>query len=369
MTPVLSGDSPIRILVADDSPFMRVALTRMIESHARLRVVGEVADGRQALDEIARVDPDVITLDIDMPHANGLDVLRRIMQTRPKPVIVVSSVTQEGAEETLEALALGAFDYIPKLVSDDSFNILSIRDDLVAKIFAAAASRPASSSAPAKIVEKRPEPPPSPRRGSFPSFIPGIVAIGASTGGPKALQDVLPRIPADFPAGIVIVQHMPAGFTGPFARRLDQLSKISVHEASDDDAILPGHALLAPANWHITIHSRASSDLCVRLSKSPANSLHMPSVDVMMLSAAETCGPQVMGVIMTGMGSDGALGMKAIHDRGGYTVGQDEASCSVYGMPRACAEAGVLNRVVPLSLISEEILWAAKSSASLKPTA
>ncbi|HTV59259.1 MAG TPA: chemotaxis response regulator protein-glutamate methylesterase [Verrucomicrobiae bacterium] len=361
-----ANEPAIRVLVADGSPFMRVALTRMIQSHPRLRVVAEVANAREVLAQIARFDPDVITLDIEMHNMDGLEILRRIMEDHPKPVIVVSSVTREGAEETLEALALGAFDCIPKLVSSDSFNILSIRDQLLEKIFAASAAPP---PLPPRLHERMPEPPPDSRLPAALDFPPAVIAIGASTGGPKAIQEIIPRLPADFPAGIVIVQHMPPGFTSPFARRLGDLSRIAVREAAHGDHIRPGLALVAPALSHITLSSCSPSGFCVHLSKTPAGTLHTPSVDVMMLSAAEVCGSHVMGVIMTGMGSDGARGMKAIHDSGGYTIGQDESSCSVYGMPRACAELGILDRVVPLSRLSEEILWAARSpAASWKPS-
>lgn len=360
-----ADQTAVRVLVAGGSSFTRVALTRMIQSHPRLRVVAEVANAREVLAEIARLDPDVITLDIEMQKMNGLDILRRVMANHPKPVIVVTSVTQEGAEETLEAFALGAFDCIPRIVSSDSFHILSLRAQLVDKIFAASTAHPPLSP---KVSEKLPDPPPASRFPAALDFPPSVIAIGTSTGGPKALQELIPCLPADFPAGIVIVQHMPLGFTSPFARRLDDLSRIAVREAAHGDHIRPGVALLAPALSHITFAPCSPSGFCVHLSKTPSDTLHIPSVDVMMLSAAEVCGSQVMGVIMTGMGSDGARGMKAIHDRGGYTIGQDEASCSVYGMPRACAQLGILDRIVPLSQLAGDILWAARSAASLKPS-
>jgi two-component system chemotaxis response regulator CheB len=351
------GEKRIRVLVADDSAFMRAALTRMIESDPGLEVVATAQNGREALEKIAQFNPDVITLDIEMPVLDGLGVLRRLMSENPKPAIMISSLTQEGAEATLTAFDLGAFDCIAKTLSPATLDILNLRDELVEKIKAAARSnhgvhqlKPAARKFSARPVVSGDH-----VLGSS-GPVPSVVAIGVSTGGPKALQEILPMLPADLSAGIVIVQHMPLGFTSPFARRLDGLSLIQVKEAEDGDAIEPGVALLAPATWHMTLFRRSVTQYGVRLGKEPANTLHRPSVDLMMLSAAEICGAQVMGVIMTGMGADGALGMKAIHEKGGHTVGQDETSCAVYGMPRACAALGVLDRVVPLAQIPEEII-------------
>ena len=356
---------PIRVLITDDSAFMRTALTRMIQSDPALLVVGTAQNGKEALEQITRLDPDVITLDIEMPLLNGLGVLRRLQQENPKPVIMVSSLTQEGAEATLEAFELGAFDCIAKTRSFATLDILNIREELTSKIKAAAHS---GRSRPQPVRSPAP-PAAAPRRIKFSNrvsrregFAPSIVAIGTSTGGPKALQEVLPLLPPDLPAGIVIVQHMPEGFTGPFAQRLNSRSQIQVREAVDGEPVAPGIALIAPATWHLTFVRASPSQFNIRLSKEPANTLHRPSVDVTLLSAAEVCGPQAMGVIMTGMGADGALGMKALHDRGGFTLGQDESTCAVYGMPRSCAEMGSLDRVVPLLQIPEEIVHATSGS-------
>jgi two-component system, chemotaxis family, protein-glutamate methylesterase/glutaminase len=367
MSPPEKDARTIRVLVADDSAFMRTALTRMIQFDPQLQVVATAQNGKEALEKIAEFDPDVITLDIEMPKLDGLGVLRQLMAENPKPAIIVSSLTQEGAEETLNAFDLGAFDCIPKTLSYASLDIMHIRDELIAKLKAGAAAketfRRKKQALPKPVLA-------APRRAwAHKGPIPSVVAIGTSTGGPKALQEVLPLLPADLPAGIVIVQHMPQGFTGPFARRLDGLSKLTVHEAVDGEAIKPGLALLAPATWHMTLFRRSATQYSVRLSKNPPKTLHTPSVDVMMLSAAEVCGASVMGVIMTGMGYDGSLGMRAIHEKGGRTLGQDEASCAVYGMPRACAEMGTLDRVVPLSHISEEIIHAVCPAAeTIKPS-
>jgi two-component system chemotaxis response regulator CheB len=342
----------IQVLVADDSAFMRTALTRMIESDPLLRVVGTAQNGLEVLDKLSLLDPDVITLDIEMPRLNGIDTLRRIMAEAPRPVIMVSSLTQEGANTTLEALALGAFDCVPKQLSYVSLDIVKIREDLIAKIKAAVDTRRHRPSS--RVM---PQAPSNARQIAYP-VTPCIVAIGTSTGGPRALQEILPMLPADLPVGVVIVQHMPRGFTGPFANRLNNLCQISVREAKKGDLIERGVVLIAPAGQHLTVARRSCSQGIVQLASQPDNTLHMPSVDVMMMSVAESFGSQAMGIIMTGMGSDGCNGMKAIAGKSGVTVGQDEASCTVYGMPKSCAETGSLQTVVPLREIPNQILRA-----------
>lgn len=350
----------IRVLVADDSAFMRTAITRMIESDPGLRVSATAQTGTEALEKIISLKPDVVTLDVEMPGLNGIETLKRIMQESPRPVIMVSSLTQEGAETTLEALALGAFDCVPKQQSYVSLDIVKIREDLVAKIKAAAEShrrRPLVAKT-AKVT-----PAPSTSVSRLPHHVPpSIVAIGTSTGGPKALQEILPLLPADLPVGVLIVQHMPKGFTGPFARRLDGLCSVTVREAVHDANIEPGVVYIGPAGQHFTVQRRSPSKVVIRLSNSPAGTLHTPSVDVMMTSVAEVFRSLSMGIILTGMGADGVQGMQAIAREGGLTVGQDEASCTVYGMPRSCAEMGVLQRVVPLMHVPEQILLATRYS-------
>jgi two-component system, chemotaxis family, protein-glutamate methylesterase/glutaminase len=347
---------PVGVLVVDDSAFMRTALTRMIDSDPALRVTGTAQNGMQALEKIVELQPDVVTLDVEMPRMNGLETLKRIMQDFPRPVIMVSSLTQAGAETTLEALDIGAFDYVSKQESFATLDVVKIRDDLVAKIKAAAEMRQRSSAVRlyAKVTPGR-----SPASGAL--LLPAtVVAIGTSTGGPKALQQMLPLLPRDLSVGVLVVQHMPIGFTGPFANRLDQLCQVAVKEATHDQTIEGGVVYIAPAGQHLTVVRKSSTKVAARLSAVPESTLHRPSVDVMMLSVAEVFGALAMGVIMTGMGADGVQGMKAIGKAGGLTVGQDEASCTVYGMPRSCAEAGVLKRVVPLIQIPDEILHATR---------
>lgn len=349
----------LRVLIVDDSAFMRTALSRMIAYDPGLSVVGTAASGTEALQRIERLDPDVITLDVQMPGLDGLETLRRIRAEFPRPVIMVSSVTMKDAETTFAALGAGAFDYVPKQLDStslDILHILHIRDDLIAKIKAAAGSRASKNHIDLPMLRKPPRAT-GPTVREVSAAAPALVAIGVSTGGPKALQDILPLLPADLPVPIVVVQHMPTGFTAPFAKRLNSLSAVSVREATQSETIKPGVVYIAPAGVHITVE-RSGSRAIVCLSHEPGNQLHTPSVDVMMQSVASAFQSQAMGIIMTGMGSDGAQGMSAIHQAGGFTVGQDEASCAVYGMPRVCAEMGILDRVLPLAQIPHEILQA-----------
>ena len=352
----LENSRLIRVLVADDSAFMRTALTQMIESDPELRVSATAQNGTEALEKVNFLQPDVVTLDVEMPEMNGLEALRRIMQSSPRPVIMVSSQTSKGAETTLEALACGAFDYVAKQSSFVALDIVNIRDELIAKIKAAAESGRRQPHTPVTTVAAS-APKAVARRAV--NITPTIVALGISTGGPKALQEILPMLPADLQVGVLIVQHMPLGFTGPFARRLDDLCQISVCEAENEAPIHPGVAYIAPAGQHMTVYHRPTlGQYSIRLSHTPEKTLHTPSVDVMMRSVAETFRAASMGVIMTGMGSDGLEGMRAIVHEGGVTLGQDEASCAVYGMPRACAEKGLLQKVVSLPHIPEQILHA-----------
>jgi len=344
----------VRVLIVDDSAFMRTALSRMIGLDRGLRVVGTATNGLEALQAIPTLDPDVITLDVEMPGINGLETLRRIMVQFPRPVIMVSSVTEKDAEITFNALAAGAFDYVPKQLSATSLDILHIRGDLIAKIKAAAESRHARG--PMDLPRKPPRAE-LPRRKTSPVRA-AIVAVGVSTGGPKALEEILPQLPRDLGVPILVVQHMPVGFSAPFAARLNKLCAVEIREAAQGEAVRPGVVYLAPAGSHMTVDRHNNSRTVICLSEKPDDQLHIPSSDVMMQSVATAFHSQAMGVIMTGMGADGAQGMTAIYREGGFTLGQDESSCAVYGMPRVCAEMGILSRVVPLARIPSEILQA-----------
>jgi two-component system chemotaxis response regulator CheB len=349
----------IRVMVIDDSAFMRTALSRMIAAEPDFEVVATASNGADALQKIATLVPDVVTLDVNMPVLDGIGTLRRIMAQFPLPVIMVSSATAEDAEITFDALAAGAFDCLAKQLSSTSLEIEHIRGELILKLRAAALSR--KKSAP-------PQPPRKPpvsadrARAKSASVEPAIVAIGASTGGPRALQEILPRFPHDFSLPILIVQHMPSGFLAHFARRLGASCSIAVKEASDGDLIVPGVAYIAPAGLHMLVeHRPAESPERISLCKNPSQVPHIPSVDVLMTSVARVYGSRAVGVILTGMGTDGAKGMRAIHDAGGLTIGQDQATCTVYGMPRACAEAGVLSRVLALAEVPAHIVQISRS--------
>jgi len=359
------GSVPIRVLIGDDSAFMRTAIRRLLEADPDIKVIGTAEDGRAAVERCAELDPDVVTLDIEMPRMTGLQALQRIMQELPRPVIMVSSLTSQGAEATLEALSLGAFDCIPKPMSHASLDIVRIQEDLIGKVKAAFANRRRYAeivSAPVvpQVITQIPHAAtPLPGQATAP-----VVALGCSTGGPAALQQILPALPANLPASMLIVQHMPVGFTAPFARRLNSLCQVRVEEASADQLLEPGLVLIAPAGQHATVYRKVPGKYAVRLSQDRQGMLHMPSVDVMMLSVAEACGQSAIGVILTGMGADGSLGMKALHSCGAWTIGQDERSCVVYGMPRACAEMRVLNRTAPLGSIASEIIKALPRASS-----
>lgn len=348
----------IRVLVVDDSPFMRKALSTMLSQAPDIQVVGAARDGVEALEKIRALRPDLVTLDVEMPRMDGLATLRAIMREMPLPVLMVSSLTREGAQTTLEALDLGAVDFIPKQIDSSILNIHKIQADLLAKV-----RYFGRRGLPRGISRPRPQPDPVPTR-SVPtsprtvSSIPSgggrirVVAIGTSTGGPRALQEILSRLPRNFPAGILVVQHMPPAFTQAFAERLNQISPLEVGEAYTGAPIRPGQVWIAPGGKNMQVNPRGSEIQIVQYPQT----LHMPSADVMMVSVARVFGREVLGVILTGMGQDGLEGMRRIKEAGGQTLAQDEASCVVFGMPRAAIEGGVVDQVVPLSRMPEEIL-------------
>jgi len=350
-------DSPrIRVLVVDDSAFMRTALARMVNCEPDMEVVATASCACVAFEKIPSLDPDVVTLDVNMPGLDGLGTLRCIMNQFPRPVIMVSAATEKDAQTTFEALSAGAFDYVPKQMSQTSLEIAHIRDELISKIRAAAQSRRHRLS----TVEAR-KPPQSTllEMGKSAYAAPAVVAIGVSTGGPKALEQILPVFPPDFAVPILIVQHMPVGFTATFAQRLNSLCSINVKEAAQGELIRPGTAYIAPAGLHMRVVPRLSdSKPAIGLNKHPEDAMHVPSVDVLMNTVAQVFKNRAFGVIMTGMGSDGAAGMTAIFRQGGLTFGQDEASCAVYGMPRVCARLGVLTHVLSLPDIPAYIIRA-----------
>ena len=357
----------IRILVVDDSPFMRKSLQKMLEEAPDLKVVATARDGVDALEKIEEHQPDIVTLDIEMPRMDGLTCLKKIMATRPMPVLMVSSLTQEGAQATLDALSIGALDFIPKESSFASLSILQIQHDLQEKVRRLATSprfhRPAPgphpptpAPAPARpALPERPAPPAAPAGAGIPaSPLAELLLIGSSTGGPKALQDFLPGLPGALPVPCLIVQHMPSTFTRPFAERLDGLCQVHVKEAELGEPLKAGTVYIAPGGIHMTYGARGPKG-CVELSPEPMSSLHRPSVDVLFMSVAELYKGQVFAGILTGMGADGAKGLEQLKRKGAHTLAEAEESCVVYGMPRAAVERGCVDTVAPLPDIAGHI--------------
>ncbi len=341
----MTSGSKIRVLVVDDSAFVRRAVERMLATSSDIQVVGTAADGEEGLRKAKALRPDVVTLDIKMPRLGGLETLERLMAEQPLPVLLMSTLTQEGAEVTLRGLELGAMDFVDKS-SVQPMSMLSLADELIAKIRALGGAR--------LRVRHHPPPPPPMQPGAARAE---LVVIAASTGGPTALQEVVSGLPAGFPAGVLIVQHIPRGFTKSLSDRLDARSAIPVHEAKDGEAILPGVVLVAPAGIHARLARRSGATL-VALDEEPRDTLHRPSADVTMSSAAEVFGPRLVGVVLTGMGSDGTEGLRAIHRAGGLTMAESEETAVIYGMPKAAVEAGVVDRSVPLDRMAGEILSA-----------
>jgi two-component system chemotaxis response regulator CheB len=332
-----------RVLIVDDSALMRQLLTQILGSDPEIEVIGTAGDPFVAREKIKVLNPDVLTLDIEMPRMDGLTFLEKLMRGHPMPVIMISSLTDKGAETTLRALALGAIDYIPKPKVDVRRGTIEQAEEIVAKVKAAAKVKLHGLSAA----------PPGPAPALLGSFhisaTHKVVAIGASTGGTEALKDVLTPLPADFP-GIVIVQHMPEAFTRQFAERLNSLCRIGVHEAQDGDRVLPGHALLAPGGHHMAVVRRGMEYL-VRVYRGERVNRHLPSVDVLFSSCARQLGRNALGVLLTGMGADGARGLLEMKEADSFTIAQDEATSVVFGMPREAILLGAADQVLPLGRI------------------
>ncbi|MGB7821612.1 MAG: chemotaxis response regulator protein-glutamate methylesterase [Candidatus Sulfotelmatobacter sp.] len=339
----------VRVLVVDDSALMRKLIPQMLEADQSIEVVGTAMDGNFCLKKIEELQPNVITLDLQMPGMNGIDTLKEIMRRHPLPVIVVSSHSTEGASITFKALGLGAFDFVTK-PQDASVHMAETARELIAKIKAAAdckVVRPGTLRGapprPEKIATAKSVPTPT-----------RIVAIGISTGGPQALEFLLAQLPPDFPGTILVVQHMPSGFTEMFARRLDELCALRVKEAQSGDVLQAGRVLICPGSRHMTVKRLPMGDVVV-LNDDPTVNGHRPSVDVLFRSVAEQFGQLSVAVLMTGMGDDGAEGLGAVKKAGGMTIAQSEESCVVYGMPKAAIERGYATRVVALDVLSSTL--------------
>ncbi len=341
---------PIRVLVVDDSALMRKLIPQILQTDSSIEVVGTAMDGNFGLKKLQELKPQVVTLDLEMPGMGGLEMLKEIMLRHHVPVIVVSSHSTEGAAITLKALSLGAFDFVAK-PHDVSARMPEIARELIGKIKAAAQSRGGVVAPAATPYEIR-----RPTKVSIDSKIPPtrIVAIGISTGGPQALQYLLPQLPGDFPAAILVVQHMPESFTNMFARRLDEISSIRVKEAQSGDVLLAGRVLICPGNRHIKVKRLPLDDVVVLSDESKVNG-HRPSADVLFESVAQELRDKVIAVLMTGMGDDGARGLGSVKAAGGLTIAQSEESCVVYGMPKAAIERGNAMRVVSLEMMANTL--------------
>lgn len=343
----------IKVLVVDDSALMRKLIPMIISADENIEVIGTAMDGDFALNKLPQLRPDVITLDIDMPRMNGLATLKSVVRNFNIPVILVSSLTRDGAGITLKGLEMGAFDFVPKPKNVISSRIFEISANLISKIKAAAESK--SCVQYNEPVEARKKPQRVVSMSSGGSLLKGVVAIGISTGGPQALTEILPKLPADFPLGILIVQHMPETFTGLFAQRLDSICNIEVKEAENGDIVRPGLALLAHGGKHLKVKKTPLGLLSI-LSQGAPVSGHRPSVTVLFNSVAEEFGSNAIGVIMTGMGEDGVEGLRSIKEKGGITIAQDEASAVVYGMPKTAFEKGYADEVLGLHEIIPELM-------------
>jgi two-component system, chemotaxis family, protein-glutamate methylesterase/glutaminase len=344
---------PIKVLIVDDSALIRKLLTEIIGCQSDMQVVGCAPDPYVARDLIKQLNPDVLTLDVEMPKMDGLEFLERLMRLRPMPVIMISSLTENGSEITFRALELGAIDFVTKPKLGIADGLQEYTDEITEKIRAAAQAR----------IHRRPAAPVEPRydAGAVLPLLKShftttekVICIGASTGGTEALREVLQRMPADAP-GIVVTQHMPPGFTRSFADRLNRLCAMQVKEAEGGERVLPGHVFIAPGDAHLLL-KRSGANYMTELSDAPPVNRHRPAVDVLFRSAANSAGANALAVILTGMGKDGAQGMLEMQRGGSYTIAQDEASCAVYGMPREAVELGAVDTVLPLSQIAGHLL-------------
>ncbi|MEO8154039.1 MAG: chemotaxis response regulator protein-glutamate methylesterase [Rhizobacter sp.] len=355
-----------RVVVVDDSALVRSLLTEIINRQVDMECIGAAADPLVAREMIRTLNPDVITLDVEMPRMDGIDFLSKLMRLRPMPVVMVSTLTERGAEVTLRALELGAVDFVakPKIGVADGLRLLA--EDITDKVRIAAKAH----------VRKMHVPAPAPADSSGAAARPAapvmsigrlstekIIFIGASTGGTEATKEVLMQLPPDCPA-VVITQHMPPGFTKSYAARLDGLCKIRVAEARDGERILPGHAYIAPGGFHLSVE-RSGANYIARVQDGEPVNRHKPSVEVLFKSAARVVGPNALGIMLTGMGADGAKAMKEMRDAGSYNYVQDEASCVVFGMPREAINAGAAHEVLPLTQIAHKLIERLRSTSGM----
>ncbi len=337
-----------RVLIVDDSPFMRMAIRRILTTDPDIEVVGVASDGLEGVEKAMELKPDVITMDVEMPRMDGIASVKKIMSVVPSRIIMVSSLTGEGATATFEALEAGAIDYILKPAAENSMAQTQFKEELLHKVTGAASaslhSHQASPSAPVESVDLSHKNPPMKRRI-------GCIGIGASTGGPVAVQEVISCLPHSFACPVIVAVHMPKAFTGPFAERLNAKCRITVREARDGELLRNGTVLIAPGGQHTTL-LKSAAGIVVKLSPVTALAgVYVPSVDLLLSSLAESASGAALGVILTGMGADGCKGMQQVKSRGGMTLVQDQATSTVYGMPKACIDGGIADTILPLSKI------------------
>ncbi len=356
----------VRVLVVDDSAFMRKAISMMLESDPDIKVVGMGRNGEEGVELVEKLKPDVVTLDIEMPRMDGLTALKHIMAKNPTPVMMVSSLTTDGASATLDALNLGAVDFIPKQLSFVALDIVKIKEELLAKIKHIAKnkrllmSRVRMQSKAALLSASKPANIKYPTGPTTTLVCKGkgsrsIIAIGSSTGGPPALQAIIPKLPKNLPVPVTVVQHMPPTFTKSLADRLNSLSSVQVKEAEADEPLNPGVVYIAPGDKHLIVKGTATKGR-ILLSDEPTDTLHKPAVNVMMKSVAGIHGRSTLGVILTGMGNDGMEGLRLVKEKGGCVFAQNEESCVVYGMPRSVVEADLADKVIHIDKMAQEIV-------------
>lgn len=356
----LAGQSKLKALVVDDSAFMRILISDLLNSDPELEVIGVAKNGEEAVAKARSLSPDVITMDVEMPKMNGIEAVKQIMKEKKTPIIMVSGITKKNADVTLDALANGAFDFVTKPSGTLSLDIEKVKDELIAKIKAACASTGKIGLGRDQLQDAKTPIHFYARTGTKPAE-PGrisrkVIVIGSSTGGPKSLDELFSTLPDGIPAGMLVVQHMPPYFTRSLAERLDSHSGVHVKEAEDGDRITDGFCLVAPGDYHMTVNSRM-----VHMNQEQRVNAVRPSVDVTMQTVAKTYGSNVVGVILTGMGKDGAVGMKAIKDNGGKTIACDEKTSIIFGMPKEAIKLGCIDKVVPLHAIAGEIVKSIRS--------
>lgn len=345
----------IKVLIVDDSAFMRRVIHDMLDDDLSIDIIGSARDGLEGVQMAMDLKPDVITMDIEMPRMNGLDAISAIMNQRPTPIIVLSSLSTEGATVTFEALDRGALDYISKNLVRSALDVLKIKEDLISKVKSVATKMPKLpvKHAIAKPVEEIEI---VKRTVSYATQRMAAVCIGTSTGGPKAIQEIIPALPGDIGTTIIVAVHMPREFTGPFADRINNLSQLHVKEAQDGEILVDNTVYVCPGGTQTRIKRKSPLETEFYMSDKPSDSLYKPSIDITMSSIAETFPSRTLGIILTGMGHDGLEGLRKIQETGGKTMAQDKASATVYGMNKSVIEAGVVDKISSLDLVAAEIV-------------